>query len=135
MKSKKNFSLGLMIVASMIAWGVSTVNSPNLLAKTKTHSADSIVNVEVVAVEIAGTKFWFPSSIFAKKGDTVRIHAVSKVPGNGNVHGYAIEAFKVSEVIDEKGKTFEFVANQAGIFPIKCQLHPAHVGGQLVVLD
>jgi len=27
------------------------------------------------------------------------------------------------------------VADKAGIFPIICQLHPAHVGGQLVVLE
>ena len=38
------------------------------------------------------------------------------------------------------GKTFtvanvEFTADKAGIFPINCQLHPAHVGGELVVLE
>ena len=32
-------------------------------------------------------------------------------------------------------KTVEFTADRAGIFPIICQLHPAHVGGQLVVLE
>ena len=30
--------------------------------------------------------------------------------------------------------TVEFTAAKAGVFPIICQLHPAHVGGQLVVL-
>jgi len=31
-------------------------------------------------------------------------------------------------------KEVEFVADKVGIFPTICQLHPAHVGGQLVVL-
>ena len=29
----------------------------------------------------------------------------------------------------------EFVADKSGIFQISCQLHPAHVGGQLLVLE
>jgi len=31
-------------------------------------------------------------------------------------------------------KQIEFTADKEGIFPIICQLHPAHVGGELVVL-
>jgi nitrosocyanin len=87
------------------------------------------------AVEINGAKFWFPSEIIVKKGDTVKIHAVSKIPGANPTHGFAIDAYKIQEVVDAKGKDIEFVADKAGIFPIRCQLHPAHVGGQLVVLD
>ena len=29
--------------------------------------------------------------------------------------------------------TVEFTADKVGVFPYSCQLHPAHVGGQLVV--
>ena len=93
------------------------------------------IHVQEVAVEIDGTKFWFPSTITVKKGDTVKIHLVSKVPGSNPVHGFAIDAYKVQEVIDAKGKDIEFVADKAGIFPIRCQLHPGHVGGELVVLE
>ena len=88
-----------------------------------------------VAVEIDGEKFWIPSSFTVKKGDTVKIHAVSKVPGANSVHGFAIDAFKIQDVIDTKGKDIEFTADKAGIFDIRCQLHPAHVGGQLIVLE
>jgi len=35
----------------------------------------------------------------------------------------------------EKTANVKFVADKAGIFPIKCQLHPAHVTGQLIVLE
>lgn len=91
--------------------------------------------IQEVAVEVNGTKFWIPSTITVKKGDTVKIHAVSKIPGENSVHGFAIDAYKIQEVADTKGKDFQFVADKAGIFPIRCQLHPAHIGGQLVVLE
>jgi nitrosocyanin len=89
----------------------------------------------LTAVEVNGTKFWLPSSLIVKKGDTVKIHAVSKVPGAGNTHGFAIDEFKVQEVVDTKGKEIQFIADKAGIFPIRCHLHPAHVGGQLLVQE
>lgn len=88
-----------------------------------------------VAVEINGTKFWFPSVITVKKGDLVKIHLVSKIGGQNNIHGFAIDQFKVEALADDKGKDIEFTATKAGIFPIRCHLHPAHVGGQLVVLE
>jgi nitrosocyanin len=87
------------------------------------------------AIEADGVKFWLPSTIVVKKGDTVKIHAVSKVPGANSVHGLAIDAFKIQDVIDTKGKDITFTADKAGVFDIRCQLHPAHVGAQLVVLE
>jgi plastocyanin len=42
----------------------------------------------------------------------------------------------VKEVVPGNGtKDISFKADKAGIYPIKCQLHPAHVVGQLVVLE
>ena len=87
------------------------------------------------AVEIDGVKFWLPSTLVVKKGDTVKISATSKVPGANSVHGLEIKEFKVLEVVNEKGKSVEFKADKAGVFTIDCQLHPAHVGAQLVVLE
>ena len=49
---------------------------------------------------------------------------------------YASSVSGVKEVVPgEKTSNVKFVADKAGIFPIKCQLHPAHVVGQLVVLE
>ena len=96
-------------------------------AETRTFSAD--------AVEIDGVKFWLPSTFVVKKGDTVKIHATSKVPGANSVHGFAIDAFGVKEVVDTKGKDISFTADKAGVYPIYCHMHPAHMGGQLVVLE
>jgi len=42
----------------------------------------------------------------------------------------------VKEVVaGDKTATVTFTADKAGVFPIKCQLHPAHVVGQLTVLE
>lgn len=86
-------------------------------------------------VEVDGVKFWIPSTVIVKKGDRVKMELVSKVPGANSVHGFAIDAFKIQEIADTKGKTIEFVADQAGIFPFRCHMHPAHVGGQILVLE
>ncbi len=86
-------------------------------------------------VEANGVKFWLPSTIVVKKGDTVKIEATSKIPGANSVHGFEISDFKVKEIVNEKGKTVEFKADKSGVFAIGCQLHPAHVGAQLVVID
>lgn len=86
-------------------------------------------------VEIAGTKFWLPSTLAVKKGDKVKVRIASKVPGANSVHGFAIDEFKIQEIADPKGKELEFLADKAGIFTIRCHLHPAHVGGQLIVME
>ena len=91
------------------------------------------VEIQETAFEMNGTKIWYPPVILAKKGDTVKIHAVSKIGGKNNVHGFAIDQFKVQSLVDEKGTDIEFIADKAGIFPIRCHLHPAHIGGQLLV--
>lgn len=104
-----------------------------LLIASAAHAETRTFNV--VAVEVDGTKFWLPSTLVVKKGDTVKIHAVSKVPGANSVHGFSIDAYKIVEVVDTKGKDIEFTADKAGVFTINCQLHPAHIGGQLIVIE
>lgn len=88
----------------------------------------TIVNVETGQ----GVKIWTPESIAAKRGDTVTLTLINKLDAE---HGFEIEAVKVKEVVGaQKTTTVKFKADKAGIFPIKCQLHPPHVAGQLVVL-
>jgi heme/copper-type cytochrome/quinol oxidase subunit 2 len=99
------------------------------------NASGSVQELQIAAVEINGTKFWFPSTIIAKKGDTVKLHAISKIGGKNNIHGFAIDAFKVQALVGDKLTDIEFVADKAGIFPIRCHLHPAHIGGQLLVTE
>lgn len=97
--------------------------------------ADDTMSFTVVNIEYQGTKVWVPSTLVVKKGAKVKVKLINNVPGDPNQHGFSIAEFKVAEVVTfGEPKTVEFEADEDGIFPINCQLHPAHVGGQLVVL-
>ena len=89
----------------------------------------TIVNIETPQ----GVKIWEPPSLVARKGDTVALKLINR---HADEHGYEIAAFGVKEVVEgNKAKDVKFSATRAGIFPIKCHLHPAHVVGQLLVLE
>jgi heme/copper-type cytochrome/quinol oxidase subunit 2 len=95
------------------------------------HAAER--SLTIVNHEFEGTKQWLPGTIVVEEGDTIKLTLINNVPSG--VHGFTIEDF--AQKIDvKKGKpeTLTFVANKAGIFPITCHLHKAHVGGQLIVL-
>jgi|SRR5262249_55310546 len=105
------------------------------------HAADAkkgepnALMLTMVNVEYEGTKLWLPGTITVKKGTKVTLKLINKVPSDPNQHGFAIPAYNIAEIVNRgEDKTVEFTANKVGVFPIICQLHPAHVGGQLVVL-
>jgi nitrosocyanin len=90
----------------------------------------------VANIEYEGSKIWVPATLVVQKGDTVKIKLINNVKAGPNQHGYKIAAFNVEKVVTVgEPQTVEFVADKAGIFPIVCQLHPTHIGGELVVLD
>jgi nitrosocyanin len=92
--------------------------------------------ITVVNVEYEGTKVWVPATLIAKKGDRLRIKLINRVPSDPNQHGFAIPAFGVQAVVTRgEPQTVEFEASKAGLFPISCHLHPAHIGGQLLILE
>ena len=98
-------------------------------------AAPADVTQTLVSVEIEGSKFWLPGTVVARKGQTVRLTLINKIPSDPNQHGFAIPAVGVAEVVNRgETKTVTFTADKEGVFPMVCQLHPAHVGGQLVVL-
>lgn len=113
------------VVLSIVVGGL------GFIASTDAQAGEikmTIVNIETGQ----GVKIWTPESITAKKGDTVTLTLVNKLDAE---HGFEIDAVKVKEVVGpQKTATVTFKADKAGIFPIKCQLHPPHVAGQLVVL-
>lgn len=99
------------------------------------RAEDPTMSFTIVNVEYEGTKVWVPGTLVVKKGTLVKLKLINNVPSDPNQHGFAIAAFNVAEVVNRgEAKTLEFKADKDGIFPIICQLHPAHVGGELVVL-
>jgi len=98
--------------------------------------ADPVHQFTVVNIEYEGTKIWLPSTLVVHKGDKVKVKLINNVKADPNQHGFAIAAFNVEAVVTRgEPKEIEFTADKTGVFPITCQLHPAHVGGQLVVLQ
>jgi len=93
------------------------------------------MTVTIVNVEYEGSKMWLPGTIAVPKGTKVTVKLVNNVPSEPAQHGFAIPAYNIQEVVNRgEPKTVEFTADKAGVFPFSCQLHPAHVGGQLIVL-
>ena len=90
-------------------------------------------SITLVNYETDGVKQWLPGTIVVKKGDDVELTLINNVPSG--VHGFFIPAFDVRKDV-QKGKkeVVTFKADKDGLFDMKCHLHPAHVGGQLLVM-
>ena len=89
---------------------------------------------KLVSVEVDGTKFWLPSVIAVEQGDKVKLTLENKVPGPSNQHGFTIPDYNITEVVTrDTPKVITFVADKPGVFQYSCQLHPAHIGGSLIV--
>ncbi len=89
--------------------------------------------ITLVNYETDGVKQWLPGTIIVKKGDDVELTLINNVPSGP--HGFLIPDFGVEKVVKKGVKeVVTFKADKDGLFHMKCQLHPAHVGGQLLVL-
>lgn len=116
------------------AW-LSVLLAPMLGSPSLVRAEPAEMKLTIVNIEYEGTKIWIPSTIVVKKGTKVTLKLINNVPSDPNQHGFAIPAFKVNAVVTRgEPQTVEFTADQDGVFPTICQLHPAHVGGELVVL-
>ncbi len=89
----------------------------------------------VVNIEYEGSKVWSPGTLIVKKGDKVSVRLINNAPSGD--HNWAVEKYLPEGVTVHKGQPekAEFTADAAGVYRIFCKLHPAHVGGQLLVLE
>lgn len=89
--------------------------------------------ITLVNYETDGVKQWLPGTIIAKKGDEVQITLINNVPSG--IHGFFIPDFNVRKEVKKGVKeVVTFKTDKEGLFNMKCHMHPAHVGGQLLVL-
>jgi len=126
----------LMIVgANRIAMAQGTASSgPGLVSPPPAADEPGTRSFTMVSVEVDDAKIWLPSVIAVQQGDKVKLTLKNLVPGAVNQHGFTIPAYNVTEVVTRgEPKTVTFVADKAGVFPFSCQLHPAHIGGSLIV--
>tara|TARA_B100000927_G_C16413511_1_gene448265 strand:+ start:606 stop:974 length:369 start_codon:yes stop_codon:yes gene_type:complete len=89
--------------------------------------------ITLVNYEIEGIKQWNPGNIAGYEGETIELTLINKAKGS---HGFMIPSHNVTEVVKKNGKSKVVIKlKKEGIYPMKCHLHPAHIGGQLIVLD
>jgi nitrosocyanin len=98
----------------------------------------TLVNYETEGAMVNGkpgptVKQWLPGTVIVKKGDDVELTLINNVPSGD--HGFMIPDFKITKVVTKgKKEVVTFKADKEGLFNMKCHLHPAHIGGQLLVL-
>jgi len=78
-----------------------------------------------------GKKVWLPATATVKAGDKVEITLVNTL---ADPHGFEIKELSQKVVVGPKEtKKISFEATKSGTFKFDCQLHPAHIGGELIV--
>jgi plastocyanin len=125
----------MLMGANRIAMAQGTASSgPGLVSPPPAADEPGTRSFTMVSIEADGAKIWLPSVIAVQQGDKVKLTLKNLVPGADNKHGFTIPAYNVTEVVTrDEPKTVTFVADKAGVFPYSCQLHPAHIGGSLIV--
>lgn len=90
----------------------------------------------LINIKYEGKIMWLPGVLIVKKGETVKLNLINNVKDDPAVHGFSIPQFNVKADV-ERGKphALEFVANAAGLFETNCHMHPAHLRGQILVLE
>ena len=96
-------------------------------------AADEPKKFTLINVLLDGTKIWLPSSIIVQQGDAVEFTLINKLD---DPHGFEIKAFGIEQVVQPKSEMIvKFTASKAGVYSYICQMHPPHLGGQILVLS
>jgi len=132
----------IAVVASLMISGANRIamaqgaspSAPGLQSPPPSADEPGTRSFTLVSIEADGAKIWLPSVIAVEQGDKVKLTLKNLVPGADNKHGFTIPAYNITEVVTrDEPKTVTFVADKAGVYQYSCQLHPAHIGGSLIV--
>lgn len=85
----------------------------------------------VVNVTASGAKIWLPSTVATRSGQQVSLVLDNKLD---EAHGFAIDDYGIRVVVQPKSKQTVTFTAKPGVSRFYCHLHPAHVGGQVIVL-
>jgi nitrosocyanin len=126
-----------LAVAALLALAAFGFNARAPIASAADAPEAAVSNEKtftLVSVMVDDVKFWLPSTIVVDQGDKVKLVLKNQVPGADVTHGFSIPGYNITEVVTRgEPKTITFTADKPGVFPYVCQLHAAHVGGQLIV--
>ncbi|MHB8384444.1 MAG: cupredoxin domain-containing protein [Candidatus Binataceae bacterium] len=137
MSSKFSFLAAILALTIAIAAGAprALADETAQLGRLSTDAPrPGVQKFTIVAVRIGTTNFWLPSTIIVHQGEKVVLTLKNDIPGAEDRHGFSLPAYNITEVVKRgEPKTVSFVASREGAFPYMCQLHAAHIGGQLIV--
>ena len=104
-----------------------------LMLSTGCTAAAEPKKFTLINVVLDGTKIWLPSSLMVHQWDEVELTLINKLD---EPHGFKIEDFGIEQVVQPKAQmTVKFTASQTGAHSYICQLHPPHLGGNILVLS
>ncbi len=96
------------------------------------HPATPAPVFTLVNVEANGVKVWLPSAVVVHPGEKVTLKLQNKLDAP---HGFAIDDYGVQVVLPASGNgEVSFTARKGATSRFYCQLHPAHIGGQVITL-
>jgi nitrosocyanin len=103
-----------------------------LVAQPPAHTAPAAHEFTLVNVEANGAKIWLPSTIVVHPGEKVTLKLQNKLDA---AHGFALDDYGIQTVVPASGNAqVTFTARKGTTSRFYCQLHPAHIGGQVAVL-
>lgn len=71
-------------------------------------------------------------TITVTEGDKVNLRVDNTT---AKAHGFSIDAFNIHRVVDaHQAQTVSFTPKKTGQYRVYCQLHPAHVPAQMIVV-
>ena len=100
--------------------------------KDKKEDAKNIREIDVITEKINDKTRYSPSLLIVKSGETVRVKMFN---ATDKPHGFSIDEFNVHENLQPNDNVIEFKAGKPGLYKIYCQYHPAHLTGQILVIN
>ena len=108
-----------------------TVGAALVSVHPAAQTASPARTVTLVNVEASGAKIWLPSSVAARPGEQVTLKLENKLDA---VHGFSIDEYGIHVVVPATGMQEVTFTAKRGASRFYCQLHPAHIGGDVIVL-
>jgi len=100
-------------------------------SEKKKDGLPDLEKIEFTNVAVGDKKVWLPADAKLTNGKKYEIVLKNTL---AEPHGFEVPGLtEPLVVLANETKSVIISPNKAGIFPFKCQLHPAHVGGTLTV--
>ena len=117
---------GLLRICGIVVIVGFTMTGAHAVGSQPSPHTFSLVNVLA-----SGAKVWLPSAVVVRPGEHVTLKLENKLD---EAHGFSIDEYGIQVVVPAKGTQQVTFTAKRGVARFYCQLHPAHIGGQMVVL-